>query len=147
MSNEKKSWFEGNGFLSEEGKRMLIDIRDNLDNLLSKDEVREMTFAEMQTLGSNLHKMIGDAISDRIASRMQFAAKLEAMTDEQFEAYLEVKYGNVWRFITLAPEELARVRPLTDKQIKDAVDQGMKDAAAVRETYPTLMPSGRHYRK
>ncbi len=121
MSNEKKNWFQGNGFLSEEGKRMLIDFRDALDNILSKDEVREMTFAQVQTLGSNLHKMVGDAISDRISNRMQFANNLEKMTDEQFEAYLEAKYGNIWRFITLNPEELARVRPLTDEQIKKAM--------------------------
>jgi hypothetical protein len=140
-------WFKEGGFLNEEGKRVLIDFRSALDNILSKDEVREMTFSEVQTLGSNLHKMVGDAITDRISARMQFAKALEEMTDEQFEAYLKAKHGSVWNLITLLPEELARVRPLTDKQIEDAIEKGRQDADAVRKATPSLNPSGLYYKK
>jgi hypothetical protein len=80
-----------------------------------------MTFSEVQTLGANLHKMVGDAVSDRISNRIQFANSLEEMTDEQFEAYLKAKCGTIWNLITLTPEEMARIRPLTDEQIKKAL--------------------------
>lgn len=113
MSTDKfKSWFKDAGVLNEEGQRATIDFRSDLENLLAKDEVREMTFAELQTLGSNLHKLIGDAISNKISSRMQFANALEQMTDEQFVAYLRAKHGELWSVLTLLPEEIQRKRSL-----------------------------------
>jgi hypothetical protein len=121
MSIHKHEWLVDGGSLSEEGKRITADFQTALNDILSKTEVREMTFSEVQTLGANLHKMVGDAISDRITGRIQFANSLEQMTDAQFEAYLKVKYGSVWSRVTLTPEELARIRPLTEAHIKRAM--------------------------
>lgn len=143
----KKSWFKEGGFLSEEGNRIVMDFRAALENIMSSDEVREMSFAEVQTLGSNLHKMVGDEVTNRISARLQFAKKLEEMSDEQFEAFLKAKHGSVWQLVTLLPEEIQRIRPLTDKQIEEAAERGRKEAEACRKATPSLNPSNIHYKK
>lgn len=108
--NTKKSWFTETGFLSEEGKRVVMNFRSALEDIMSSDEVREMSFAEMQVLSSNLHKMVGDEVTNRVSNRLRFEKQLAEMTDEQFEAYLKAKHGSIWEYITLLPEELQRLQ-------------------------------------
>lgn len=102
------NWFKGNGFLSEEGMRALLDFRYGLDSFMEKDEVRNMTVGEVQALQANVAKMVGDAFSKHLARRFQEAKALSEMSDEEFVANLEDKYGKIWPELTLSPEETIR---------------------------------------
>lgn len=61
--------FKDNGFLSEEGKKVLQPLHDGLMEVRSSIEVRQMTVQELQVLQANLAKLIGDFISDEIYIR------------------------------------------------------------------------------
>jgi hypothetical protein len=100
--------FEDNGQLSEEGKRIFLDFNYGLGQILNSDQVLDMTETQLQTLGIHLLKMIGDTITNRIARKRQFDAKLQAMTDQQFEVYLKDKYSEHWNIHSLEEEELRR---------------------------------------
>ena len=113
-----KNWFKGNGFLSEEGERSLIDFRYGLDSVMEKDEVRNMTVGEVQTLQSNLAKLVGDAFSKHLSRRLQEAKALESMSDKEVVVYLEDKYGAIWRELTLSPEEQVRTQTIRNKKQK-----------------------------
>lgn len=66
------------------------------------------TEAELQIIGSLLLKRVADLISEQRAVTKQFTSKLDKMTDDQFEAYLKIKYGARWPLQTLRTEELER---------------------------------------
>ena len=106
------NWFKGNGFLSEEGVRAIMDFRYGLDSIMEKDEVRNMTVAEVQTLQANLAKLVGEAFSKHLSRRVQEANALESMSDKEFEKSLEDKYGKIWAELTLSPEEVIRAQSL-----------------------------------
>lgn len=112
------NWFKGNGFLSEEGNRALIDFRYGLDSVMEKDEVRNMTVGEVRTLQANMAKFVGEAFSKHLSRRLQEASALEAMSDKEVVAYLEDKYGAIWRELTLSPEELVRTQTIRNKKQK-----------------------------
>lgn len=139
---DMSKWFQENGFLSEEGKRALIEVRDELENVLGQDEVREMSVQELQTLQCNLMKMVGDAMSQKIAYRQQISNEYAHLTDDQFYAYLQEKYGSLWQFMSLTPEELARIPPLSEEDIKKALEQGRKDWEAVSNHQGGFIPRG-----
>jgi len=107
--------FAGNRLLTAEGDRLLSDFRYGLIQVMSSDEVSDMSDNELQTLQSSLNKLVGDAISNRMARNMQFANELNAMTDEQFYVHLKDKYGDNWALNSLEKEERARL-PLSDLQ-------------------------------
>lgn len=111
-----KKWFKGNGFLSEEGNRALLDFRYGLDSLMEKDELRTMSVGEIHVLQANLAKLVGDAISNHISRRMREAAALSAMSDKEFEKLLEDKYGAIWPELTLSPEEVIRAKSLKKRK-------------------------------
>jgi hypothetical protein len=58
--------FKENGFLSEEGKKVLQPLHDGLTEVMSSVEVRNLSLQELQTLQANLAKLVGDAVSDKI---------------------------------------------------------------------------------
>lgn len=103
-------WFKGNGFLSEDGERNLLDFRDALANIISTDDVRNMSVAEVHTLQANLAKQVGDAVSKHLSRRIQEAKALDEMSDKEVDAYLVDKYGQIWPQLTLSPEERIRVQ-------------------------------------
>lgn len=109
-------WFKGNGFMSEEGNRALLDFRYGLDSVMEKDDVRNMTVAEVQTLQANLAKLVGDACSKHLARRIQEANALAEMSDKEVEAYLVDKYGKIWEQLTLSPEEQVRVNSIRNNK-------------------------------
>lgn len=56
--------FKENGFLSEEGKKVLQPLHDGLMEVMSSPEVRAMSVQELQVLQANLAKLVGDATSE-----------------------------------------------------------------------------------
>jgi hypothetical protein len=128
-----KNIFTGNGAVTEEGKRLLlIEFNAALENIMTSDAVSDMSESELRTLGSILAAIVADAVSFRISRRLQIATKLGMMTDQEFEVYLEEKYGSIWRFCTLTHEELARVPALSLEEFRAALKQGAEEAEACR---------------
>lgn len=109
-------WFKGNGFLSEEGMRGLLDFRYGLETVMEKDEIRNMTVGEVQALQANVAKMVGDAFSKHLARRIQEANSLGKMSDKEFEKILIDKYGEIWPQLTLSPEEAVRAQSLKKRK-------------------------------
>jgi hypothetical protein len=105
-------FFNDNGFLSEDGKRMLLEFNTAIENLMTTDEVDDMSETELRAMGSVLSKIVGDTITNRISRKLQETDKFTAMSDIEFESYLTNKYGNNWVFVSLTPEELSRVPAL-----------------------------------
>ena len=61
--------FKDNGFLSEEGKKVLQPLHDGLMEVMSSPEIRNMSVQELQVLQANLAKLIGDTMSGAIFVR------------------------------------------------------------------------------
>ena len=61
--------FKENGFLSEEGKKVLQPLHDGLMEVMRSVEVSSMSVQELQVLQANLAKLIGDAVSGAIYVR------------------------------------------------------------------------------
>lgn len=123
------TWFKENGFLSEEGERALTFVKEQLNDIMLSMTVEEMSVQELQLLGTNLSKIVGDSISEKITykkKQAKLAATFSHLNDEQFEDYLEEKYGSDWRFRTLTPEELARVPVLSQEKILELLQEGSK---------------------
>lgn len=87
------NWFKENGFFSEEGEHAVLHFKDGLSDVLFKDEIKELTVSQLQTLKSNLLKKVSDAISEEIAKKKVRTDKFAAMTDEEFFSYLGDRYG------------------------------------------------------
>lgn len=111
-------WFKGNGFLTEEGERALIDFNYALESIISHDDVRNMSMGELHTLQANLAKKVGDAVSNHISRRLREATTLSEMTDKEVDEFLTDKYGAIWPHLTLSPEERVRVSSLRNKKQK-----------------------------
>lgn len=107
--------FKENGDLTADAKRMLMDFNYGLSQVMASDGAHDMTESELLLLGTHLHKLIGDTITNRIVNKRQFQKMLDALTDEQFDTYLKDKYGETWFIHSLEEEELKRV-PLPDLQ-------------------------------
>lgn len=119
-----KKMFTENGLLSEEGSRVFKEILDGkINTILSQAE----NVAELQILGSLLHKRIGDAVSEKILAQQERQKLFEDMNDEQFKAYLKAKYGDNWIFQTLANEELDRARKLQMDGIEEILKKSAKN--------------------
>lgn len=58
--------FKENCFLSDEGKKVVQPLHDALQEVFSSIEVRNMSVTELQILGCNLAKALGDTVSARI---------------------------------------------------------------------------------
>jgi hypothetical protein len=99
----------GNGNLTELGEKFLLEFNMALEHVLTSDEVCDMSESEIRTLGSVLSAKIGQAVTKRVSRRLQEAGVFNAMSDAEFENHLREKYGSNWAFVTLTPEEFARL--------------------------------------
>src|ERR1017187_9288398 len=139
----KSKWFKENGILSNEGEKAMIEVRDELDNFLDHDEVEDMSVSELQTLGACLANFVADRIHKKIIRRHQMHNRLEAMTDEEFYAYLKEKYGDhIWQFCTLTPEELARCPTLSPEDFEKIMQENAKNFAF---QYPTKIGGTQYF--
>jgi hypothetical protein len=124
-----KKLLKENGEFSEEGNQAMSEFRLALAKLIDSDDVRDMSQAQLRTLGGLLAKETGDRISFRISDKLQRAARFEKMSDEEFETHLKEKYGDVWQFTTLNPEELARVPVLSQEKNRELLEKGAQSVA------------------
>ena len=135
-------YFNENGSLSEEGKTFLTNFRSGLEMLFDTDELRELTECELRMLQSNMIELISTKFSNRIASKIYKANKFANLTDQEFEDYLKNKYGNMYPFMSLTEEELHRVKPLSEKMILEAIQQGQKEYIDIIDHTVFISPPG-----
>jgi hypothetical protein len=113
-------YFTGNGLLTDKGKHLLLWFNQQLDDLMESDAVHFMSEAELRTLGATLTKAVGEGVSKHIADKLQQAAFLQAMTDEEFMAYMQQRYTNNWKLVSLEPEEYVRFpRAILERLVAD----------------------------
>ena len=112
------------GVITPEGKRLMIDLLYGLDQVMTSDEVSAMSEGELRVLGTYLAKVMAEAISAKISKKLQLQSSFDAMSDEEFEAYLKEKYGSVWNLVTLTKEEYQRVPVLSQEKIEELLRKG-----------------------
>ena len=93
----------------------------------------------LQTLHSNMSRMVGDAVANVVQAREEIEADkrnnpLWKLTDEEFHASLKEKYGEKWMLVGLTKEELNRCPRPSRKEIREALEMGAADAASI--VYP-----------
>jgi ATP-dependent RNA circularization protein (DNA/RNA ligase family) len=69
MYEVRMSMFQGNGFLSEEGKKVLQPLRDSLKEVMTSADVRSLSVQELHILQANLASLVGTAVSDAIVTK------------------------------------------------------------------------------
>lgn len=126
-----KKYLKENGFLSDEGKKLVEMFEKGLSAALNHQDLEHVNSAEIQTLGSNLMKMVADAVSQRV----QVARKWENnpfynMSDEKFKEYLSIKYNSPFKSLT--PDEYERYGPIA----RTEVDQIVKEIEETRNNAP-----------
>ncbi len=140
-------FFKDNGFLSEEGEQLTGDFRSALTKLFARrDDVHKMSVSELQSLGANLAKMVGDAVSkqiqvldDKARNKAALARKLADMTDEQFYAFMTAKYGDRWQLVSITDEELERCPRMSEEQMQKVMDEALAIRQAVIAGTPIVM--------
>jgi|SRR5579885_730370 len=137
MSSFEK-FYKENGFLSEEGKKLLAPVAEALSKVFASADVREMSESQLRVLGSSLAHMVGETTTNVIQSKAEVTRRFEQMSDEQFEAYLKAKYGDKWMLVSLTPEEFARVRPLSKEEIEKALEEGRKASEEYYRNVPAV---------
>ena len=145
--NKKNEFFKETGFLSDEGEQLLLEFKTEIEVLFDNDEVSDMTVAELRMLGANMANMVADRVSKRIAFKEQLSGKFAAMSDEEFEEYLKEKYGSVWQFISLPPEELARGLVISQEKIKEILEESAKKIGRPRGGGLIIEKPQRTYKK
>lgn len=100
------------GLLTSEGEQFVSDFRYGLTQIMESDEVREMSSEELNTLQYNLTLLVSNAINKMADHNKQFVNELNAMTDKEFYAHLEEKYGSNWILYSLEKEERERLPDL-----------------------------------
>lgn len=134
--------FQENGFLNKDGERAVFLLKNKLEDILDHDDVRNMSVQELYVLQSNLMKLVADAMSNKIANRQKITNEYAHMTDDEFYAYLKDKYGDLWQFMSLTPEEISRIPLIFEEEIMEAIKQGCKDWEAVRSHQGGYIPRG-----
>ena len=137
MSSFEK-FYKENGFLSEEGKKLLAPVAEALSKVFTSVEVREMSESQLRILGSSLSHLVGETTSNFIQSKAEVTRRFESMSEEQFEAYLKAKYGDKWMFVSLTPEEFARVRPISKEEMDKALEEGRTAAEEYYKNVPAV---------
>lgn len=107
--------YKENGLLSSHGENVTYGLSQALSKLLSDPHISEMSEHELRTFGGALQKIVGDAISNKIQAKKDLSSRFAAMSDEQFEGFLKVKYGPRWILVSMTPEELDRAMLLKSK--------------------------------
>jgi len=119
--------YKENGLLSEHGVVVTHPVKMACYKLLNiNNEIKQLSEDELRTLGGALQKIVGDAISERIAFKREVATKLAEMNDAQFEALLKAKYGSNWMFQTLSNEELTRCPRTQQQEIENILKESAK---------------------
>ena len=100
--------FDKRGFLNADGEKATAKLKQEISKLLAN-----ATVEDIQTIGCVLHKIVGDMVCDAAQERRNIAGKFSAMSDEEFDKYLDDKYapvyGNKWIVkASLTEEEGAR---------------------------------------
>jgi hypothetical protein len=114
------------GQLNLDGNVLTVEFRDCLDKIMRQPEVLEMSANELQILGSCLAKMVGEIITNKIADKIVKVNQFVAMSDQEFEDYLQKKYGNNWAFTTLTAEEYQRVPTISAEDIRKCLEENSK---------------------
>ena len=117
-------FFDEKGNLTEWARRVMLDLTYGLEQLMASDDVCNMTESELRNLGSHLAAMMGNAVSNKISRKLQKQTVFDAMSDDEFYAYLKEKYGNLWQVLTLTEEELRRVKPISHEKIEELLKKG-----------------------
>jgi len=95
--------FKENGMLSEEGNRVFKETLDGtIKTLLSQGENE----AEVRVISSLIRARTGEFALDKI----QDIKKFHAMSDDEFDSYLQSQYGDDWMHKDLPWNELNRLR-------------------------------------
>lgn len=121
-------FFKETGFLTTEGESLLLGIQGALESLFDTEEVQDLSETEVRLLGSNIMNMVADRVSRRMAFKKQIDNQFSAMSDQEFDTYLEDKYGPRWMLMTLSEEEIARCPLLSKEKIKEAIEQGLRES-------------------
>lgn len=129
------NYFNIDGSLTPEGENLLVRFKGAIDMLFHTDELQGLTEAELGFLETHMIKMITDRFSRRFTFKQNNANEFAEWSDEQFYSYLKEKYGELWQFMSLTEEELARCPRLSEEEIFQAIEQGIKDQRAAMEAY------------
>lgn len=124
-------YFTENGFLSEDGKKLVEEFNSGLVATLNQAGAKNMSEAEIRTLGCNLGKILGDTISNLLQTKSDSKNSFSVMTDEQFEAHLKNKYGARWMLVSVTKEEFDRVKimvTMSDEKMKEAWEEAREAA-------------------
>ena len=114
------------GFLNTEGKEVVQEFSKTIDKLLASPVVNEMSSAEIRTFGSNLAAILADKLSFFLQEKNNIKSKYDSMSDDEFEGYLQNKYGKNILFTIMEPEEMARYQPLFQKKIGEILGGSSK---------------------
>jgi hypothetical protein len=114
--------FQENGSLTKEGELFIVEFRHGLLEIAESDEIRDMTDDELRTLQANLAKLVGETIFKRVSRNIQFTNDLCVMSDEQFYAHLNKKYGTCWALHSLEKEERIRFSQADLQKLADDGD-------------------------
>lgn len=145
--NNKNGYFKETGVFTNDGESLTLEFKTAIDVLFDTEEVQDLTVSEIRLLGTNMMAMVADRVARRIAHKQQVANKLEAMSDKEFEEYLEEKYGSVWRFISLPVDELNRVPVPSQEEIKKLLKKGAENCTPVHQGGLIIEKPKRRYKK
>jgi hypothetical protein len=137
--------------LNEDGKKVVEPVKEALSAVFTNDAVKNMSVAELRTLGATLSKLVGDEVSERLQQKMQTKLMLDKMSDEEFTNYLIGKYGPKYYFKSLSEEQYARIpKPNSEEQyaripkpnFEKAFKEGAEARRAVEEYSGFAAPKG-----
>ena len=134
--------FKETGALTPEGEQLLRPIVLALEDMFETDEFSKMPEQQVRILQTQLMKLLGDKFCDTLVSKAQRAGRYFEMTDEEFETHIKTKYGDVWMWMTLEPEEMSRYEPIAKKSFDKLIEDMKQQAASYIPPYMTLRPKG-----
>ncbi len=131
-------WFKENGFLDDEGKKALAGLKEALEGVLASPEGKSLSESELQTLQANVANMVGTAFSNALQTRSEEAEMLNHMTDEQFDSFLQEKYGNQWMLTVLTRQEQLRSSAAFARRLEKAFAEALEIKQGVIASTPPV---------
>lgn len=101
--------FNEYGHPTKMGRYAVIPFTVTMEKIFSSEYVKYMTIDETKALIKNLNSIMEKMLSKRIEGKEKLIAQFAGMSDEQFMAYLKVKYGKDYMLISLPVEEYNRL--------------------------------------
>lgn len=101
--------FDEHGYPTKIGKHAIIPFTVTMEKIFSSEYVKDMTVDETKNLIKNLYSIMEKMLSKRIEGKEKLIAQFAGMSDEQFMAYLKVKYGKDYMLTSLPIEEYNRL--------------------------------------